>query len=224
MTATLVILPSVLLGARPYRPLAERFGARGRVATVADTADATTPSAVAERYRRAAPDAPVTWVAHSNAGMYLPQLLHDRPGDAGVLLDATVPGAPPHVSADGEWLATLTGLADGDGVLPPWAEWWGTEQIEELVPDQALMPLLTDGAPRLPVGYFTAAVAVPAAWQGAPLGYVAYDGPYTGVRDAMAEEGRPTRHVTGGHLALLVDPEPTVDAVLAVEEQLLRRR
>lgn len=220
MTATLVILPSVLLGARPYRPLAQRFGERGREATVADTAGATTPAMVAEGYRRAAPDTPVTWVAHSNAGMYLPQLLHDRPGDAGVLLDATVPGAPPHVSAAGEWLATLAGLADGEGMLPPWAAWWGPEQLEELVPERALLPLLTDGAPRLPIGYFTAAVAVPAAWRAATLGYVSYDGPYTGVRAAMADEGRPTRHVTGGHLALLVDPEPTVEAVLAVEEHL----
>jgi hypothetical protein len=218
---TIVLLPSVLLGASSVLPLAASLKEFGRTVDLADTAGATTPGEVAARYRKATPGTKATWVAHSNAGLYLPAILRDRPGDIGIFVDASVPcDAPPHVSASGMRLRALENLGDGSGLLTAWVDWWSDEQLTELLPDAGQRRLLRKASPRLPLSYFTAEVDVPDDWSEVPAAYVSFNGGYVRDRERMAKEGRPTRHVTGGHLNILTRPRDVAVAILDLESSL----
>ncbi|MDT0267328.1 hypothetical protein RM844_13640 [Streptomyces sp. DSM 44915] len=222
MVESVVLLPSVLLGPASLGPLGAELTARGRSVVVADTAGATTPAEVAARYRAASPGEPAAWVAHSNAGLYLPALLGERPDDVGVLVDAALPGPAPAASAAGERLDALRQLADPDGLLPAWDAWWGPQRLAALLPDARHRQALAESAPRLPLSYFTTPVPVPAdGGTEARLAWLSFDGPYASDREAMAAAGRPTRHLPGGHLSPLTQP---ARVAAAIEELIGRLR
>lgn len=217
---TIVLLPSVLLGPPSTAPLAASLKEEGRSVVVADTDGATTPEEVAARYRDVLPNGPATCVAHSNAGLYLPRILRDRPGDIGIFVDASVPEDSPHVSASGLRLHALLQLADESGQLPAWVDWWSAQQLSELLPDPEQRRILRRASPRMPLSYFTAEIDVPADWYDVPAAYVSFDGGYVSNRERMATAGRPTGHVAGGHLSLLTRPRDVASAILEMESSL----
>lgn len=222
---TLVLMPSVLLGAPSVAPLAVCLEELGRSVRVADTAGASTPEEVAARYRAAVPDGPVTCVAHSNAGLYLSRLVRDRPGAVGILVDASLPvDDPPHVSAAGARLEALRELADTSGRLPGWVDWWAAEQLRELVPDADQRHALRGAGPRLPLSYFTSDIDAPEDWRTIPAGYLSFDGGYVGHRERMSSQGWPTRHVPGGHLSLLTKPREVALAIVELEAAVIGSR
>ena len=204
--------------------LAECLRRAGRVVTIADTTGADTPEELATRYRDCAEmneGRSLTWVAHSNAGMYLPRVLRDRPGDIGIFVDASLPAeSPPYVSASGARLQAVRSLAGAADFVPAWPDWWDTEQLQELLPDQEQRQALRRSCPRLPLSYFTAEIDVPRDWQLLHAGYLCFDGGYVGERDRMRSAGWPTAHVSLGHLGLLTGPDTVADAVRELEARL----
>lgn len=225
MSHATVLLPSILLGRASVEPLAEALNRRGCSTTVADTDGVDTPSRLAGRYRNAARPRDgvggATWIAHSNAGLYLPSILRERPRDIGILVDASLPDEqPPHASVTGDRLAAIRQLADESDRLPTWVDWWSVEQRAHLELDEEQLRTLRESGPRLPLSYFTAEIDVPHDWHQLPAGYLSFDGPYVDERERMAAVGWPTTHVSTGHLGLITRPGEVAEAILDLARRL----
>ena len=176
-----------------------------------------TPARVLESVVAAAADRPVVLVPHSNAGYYAPHLATLVDVRATVYVDAALPGpasegkdtplAPP------AFLDFLRALADDDGLLPPWTEWWD-EDVSDLFPDDAVREAVEREQPRLPLTYFTSRVPVPAGWTDRRAAYLAFGETYAEERDRANDLGWPTRTLAGGHLHALQDPAEVGAAIV----------
>ena len=82
----------------------------------------------------------------------------------------------------------LESLADDDGLLPPWTQWW--DDLSGLFPDDATRAAIEAGQPRLPLSYFTATLPVPDGWASGPCAYLAFG-------DTYAEEVAFARRTAG---------------------------
>ncbi len=211
---TLLFLPSPLLGPAAWAPVAALLDAR-----VADTAGATTPTAVTAAFEAAARGlSEVVLVPHSNAGLYVP-LLGERIGArATVYVDAALAGAGPDTPlAPPRFLELLEELAGADGLLPPWTQWW--DDVSELFPDEASRAAVEAGEPRLPLSYFTSRVAVPPGWVERPNAYLAFGDTYADEVAFALSQDWPLTVLPGRHLHQLVAP---VEVAAAIEELALR--
>ena len=206
--ADLLLLPSPLLGACAWSPVARRLGAR-----VADPAGASTPERVLASFEAAAIGLDeVVLVPHSNAGLYAP-ILADRVGaQATVYVDAALPGAGPDTTlAAPRFFEFLEGLADDDGLLPPWTGWW--DDVSALFPDAETRAALEAGQPRLPLSYFTARVDVPTGWADRPNAYLAFGDTYAEeIAFALARDW-PLTALPGRHFHQLVSPAEVAAAI-----------
>jgi hypothetical protein len=75
-------------------------------------------------------DANKKWVLvpHSNAGLFVPAIAAPRQVLGAVYVDARLPqGAKRFPMSSPESLTFLASLADEEGMLPPWGEWWGVD-------------------------------------------------------------------------------------------------
>lgn len=205
--ADLLLLPSPLLGPAVWAPVAELLG--GRVTTV-DAAVAVA-SGLAD----------VVLVPHSNAGLWAPSLAAALDARAVVYVDAALPSdgsdaplAPPR------FLEFLSGLADGDGLLPPWTHWWDTAEVDALFPDAATRARVEAEQPRLPLSYFTSRVEVPAGWAERPSAYLAFGETYAEEVAAARARGWPVTVLPGRHLHQLVDPAGVAAAVADLVDRL----
>jgi hypothetical protein len=156
-------------------------------------------------------------VAHSGAGVLLPNLLADQePARTKVVLvDAPLapltgemPVVPPDLLAH---LRTLVGVL---GVLPPWSMWFGPDVLTELVPDAELREAIREELPLLPLAYFEASVTIPPNWAAFDGGYVLLSEIYRPDAEAAAARGWPVLERLGGHLDLVTRPEIVADAIL----------
>jgi hypothetical protein len=119
-------------------------------------------------------------------------------------VDAALPGDGPDTAlAPERFLSFLRGLGDGDGVLPPWAQWWG----------EPVAGLDSDDGPRLPLSYFTARIAVPPGWAGRASGYLAFGETYAEEIAFATARSWPLARLAGGHLHQLVAPAEVAAAI-----------
>ncbi len=211
---TFVLLPSALLGAAALDPLATVLRAGGASVVVAETGAAATGGAVLAAYVAAAHRlADPVLVAHSNAGYFAPTVLADTSARAIVYVDAALPHAGgPTPLAPPTLREHLAGLADADGMLPPWTQWW--HDTTGLFPDDATRALIEERQPRLPLRYLDGVVQAPPGWQDRPQGYLAFGSTYAEELERATSHGWPTRQLDGGHLHLLHDPVLVATAVL----------
>jgi hypothetical protein len=110
--------------------------------------------------------------AHSNAGLYVPELTRKRRVIGYVFVDAilppnggTVPVAPQHLVTE------LESLADESGMLPPWTAWWGDDDLRGLYPDPDTRGRIEEQAPRIPVRYLRSTISLPVNWNRYPGAY-----------------------------------------------------
>ena len=196
MTAWL-LLPSPLLGPASWQPVADRLRDAGDDVAVATAGAATRPADVLAAYVAAARDleAPVV-VAHSNAGLFAPAVADAAAAPVTGYVDAALAASTgPTPLAPPAFLAFLAGLADDDGLLPPWSQWWGDV---DLFPDDATRARVEAEQPRLPLAYFHATLETPAGWESRPPGLPGLrrhlrrrDGPGAGTRLAGPAARRP---------------------------------
>lgn len=210
-----VLLPSPLVGAATWQSVAEVLRRGGASVSVASTDGCTTPEQVQAAYVAAVPAAEprVVLVPHSNAG-YLAPGVAGAVGAAGVVyVDAALPPTTgPATLAPPAFLEFLADLADEDGMLPPWTQWWDDE-ANALFPDDATRAAVVAGQPRLPLAYFRAVVRPPAGWTARPSGYLAFGDTYAEELHRATALGWPTRLLEGGHLHLLRDPVQVAAAI-----------
>jgi hypothetical protein len=215
---SLVLLPSPLLGPAVWEPVAHVL--REGDWSVGLPEPLTAPPAghedVLHWWSPLFLDA-VVLVVHSNAGLYVPTLCtrHDVRGV--VFVDAGLPGADAESVplAPPVFLDFLCGLADDDGRLPPWTQWW--PETDALFPDQAMRQAVTAEQQRLPLAYFAGRVDVPSGWDdGLPVGYLGFGDTYAEELATAERRGWPTRVMDGRHLHMLVDPAGVAEEILAL--------
>jgi hypothetical protein len=217
MRNVFLLIPSPLLGPATWRGVESWLRGQGRDARAVDFgALPRTPTRVLNSVRAAAADRTVVLVPHSNAGLYAPYLATVVEARATVFVDAALP-LP---QAEGQqtslappaFLDFLRTLADEDGVLPPWTQWWG--DVSDLFPDAATRRAVEREQPRLPLTYFTGRVPVPTNWSARHAAYLAFGDTYAEERDRARRMGWPTRTMAGGHLHALHDPAEVGTAIL----------
>jgi hypothetical protein len=216
---SLVFLPSPLLGPSVWRPVAGVLAVQGWHTTICGVPEPVLKAEdVLDAFLAALPvDRDVVLVPHSNAGAYVPQLAVQRPVVATVFVDAILPPSGGRIPrAPAEFLDVLRAKADDDGLLPPWTSWWDEADVAALFPNAESRAAVEQEQQRLPLSYFTDALAVPQGWNQRPGAYLAFGDTYAPDREAAAQHGWPVRTLPPGHLRQLHDPNQVAEAILAL--------
>jgi hypothetical protein len=234
MRASFVLVHRLLLGPSSWAPVAARLTASGAavvvVPSLVDVADADPPfwpfvaGKVAEAVSRLPAGEPVFVVAHSNAGLLVPVIVHAarRPVAGCVFVDATLPsrsGPTPAASADR--LRFLRTMAN-EGRLPPWTTWWDEGELARLLPDPQTRSRISAEQPRLPLTYYEQQIPVPDGWDNRPCGYLLFGPPYDAIGRQARERGWDVDQVPGRHLHQLVDPDTVTSHIAAMTAGWLR--
>jgi hypothetical protein len=222
----LLLVHSPLVGPASWDLIAPALAGPGRDVTIPDlsgTIAAGPPwcSRQAELIARAAADRPAVLVGHSRAGPILAAagaLIAQVRGY--VFVDARLPfsGQTWMDTAPPELVAQLREMADADGWLPPWPNWWGAEALAEILPDPVIRERFTAGCPSLPLAMFTEAHPPAPRWPDAPCAYLRLSEAYEDEAARAAGLGWPVIRLASHHLALLTDPAVIAEAI----SQLLR--
>ncbi|MFC4586229.1 alpha/beta fold hydrolase [Sphaerisporangium corydalis] len=220
MQPTFVLVHSPSVGPSTWHPVAGRLTAAGhqaRVPSLLNVGDGDPPfwpravEAVRRDLEQVPAGGPVTLVAHSNAGLFLPAIRAglDHPVTGSIFVDAALPARTgPTPVASPEFLEFLRPMAV-DGVLPRWTDWWGDEDIEPLFPDAATRRTVVDEQPTLPQTYYEQEIPVPDGWDDHPCSYLLFGAAYDDVAAEARERGWRVAHLPGEHLHQLVDPAGT---------------
>ncbi len=232
----LVLLTSPLLGPSVWAPVAGLLRDQDLPVTVAAVAGPVRTAAdVLAAFVDAVPDEPgLVLVPHSNAGLYVDALAAVRRVERVVFVDAGLPSrSGPTPVAPAALRRHLEGLADADGLLPPWTGGWPEQAIARLFPDARTRAVVESEQRRLPLGYFADAVPAPApqpepqlapeptatAHPRAKCGYLAFGDTYTEERETAVQRGWPVETLVGEHLHQLVDPEAVAAAVIRLADR-----
>jgi hypothetical protein len=219
----LALLASPLLGPAVWASTADRLRQRGwDVLLPSAYDDLAGPQDVVDHLLAEIPgDRPVALVPHSNAGLYVAALAAARRVTAVVFADAGLPaGAPTTPAAPPQFREFLATLADRDGLLPPWTQWWSPDDLEGEFPDDELRAVVEQEQVRLPLAYFEAGIPSPPGWEALPAAYLAFGDTYAAERAAAERRGWPVRTLAGGHLLPLAEPEAVAAAIEALLGQM----
>jgi len=219
----LVLVHSPLVGPATWDLVAPLLAERGYEVRVPDLTDAL---AAGEPYcsRQAGLVAgsamtgsatPAVLIGHSGAGALLaPAARRVRQLAGYVFVDAglPIPGHTPMSTMPPDLADQLKQMADRDGWLPPWPQWWGDDGLAELLPDAEIRRQFEAGCPKLPLAMFDE--VQPDGEVEAPAAYLrlseAYDGPAARARELLW----PLTELDSHHLAPLTEPVRVTDALL----------
>lgn len=215
----LVLLPSPLLGPAVWVPVAKQLEETGWSAAVCRQPRAVTTArdALAGFLEAVPADRSVVLVPHSNAGLFVPEIAGQRDVVATVFVDAALP--PPEgraALAPDAFLGFLEGLADSDGLLPPWTRWWPEADVDVLLPDRATRLRVEREQQRLPLAYFRGTLAVEAGWTASPNAYLSFGDTYADERRQAEQWGWPVATLDGQHLHQLIAPDEVSGALAAL--------
>jgi hypothetical protein len=227
MPDSLTLVHSPLVGPGTWEAFAASAGDRGLDVAIADLRPALSegpPFAAREVELVAASvgQRRTVLVGHSGAGPLLGAVGDACGGvDGYVFVDAGLPtpGKSWFETVPAELAAQVRGMARG-GWLPTWSEWWGPEEMAELLPDPQVRERFVAECPRLPVAMFEEPLPCSPGWASRPGGYLrlshAYDEP-AGQAEAL---GWPVVELDGHHLSVVTEPELVIEAVLDLISQL----
>ena len=170
---------------------------------------------------RCVADEPAILIGHSGAGALLAPagLAADRVHgylfvDAGL----PIPGRSQMSTMPSDLADQLRQMADRDGWLPPWPQWWGDDALAELIPDAGTRQRFAAECPRLPLGLFDEVLP---EGRHAPGAYLRLSEAYDEPAALARERGWPLIELASHHLAPLTDPAIVADAVLDLLSRLL---
>jgi pimeloyl-ACP methyl ester carboxylesterase len=228
MQPRLVLVHSPLVGHGTWEPVAADLAAGGYAVAVPDLAGTVTAGPpyhprLAQVIAASAAGQPVILIGHSRAGPLLPA--------AGALLAGAVRG---YIFVDSRWpapgcswietmtpglAAQLREMADPQGWLPPWPQWWSDEELAALLPGPAGR-YFTTGCPRLPMAMLEEPYPGAPGWPSAPCGYLLLSDAYEADAARARELGWPVRQHLSHHLALLTEPLPVAHEISTLISQL----
>ena len=225
MSTLLVLVHSPLVGPATWSGVAPLLAERGydvRIADLGDTLNDGPPYShrQAEVIARCAAGEPAILIGHSGAGALLAPAGLEAGGALGYLfVDAglPIPGRSQMSTMPLDLADRLRQMADRDGWLPPWPQWWGDEGLAELVPDAGTRRRFAAECPKLPLALFDELLP---EGRDAPGAYLrlshAYDEPATQAR----ARGWPVIELASHHLAPLTDPATVAEPMLELLSQL----
>jgi hypothetical protein len=120
----------------------------------------------------------------------------------------------PHTTAGEEFLPFLRSLADPDGRLPRWTDWWDEDDIAPMFPSPQAREVITGEQPRLPLAYYQEQVPAPAGWDDHSCGYLLFSPAYQDQARQARQRGWPVQSLPGEHLHQIVDPDGVAHALL----------
>lgn len=213
-----VLLHSPLLGPLSWEFVAERIRTDERTVVVPDlTTAAETGSPLSFLTATAETISPANsamLVGHSGAGPLLPAIA-DAAGNCAALIyvDAGLPhpGKSWKDTAPPSLVTQLESLADVEGILPRWSEWFGPGAIDQLLPERVIRERFVRELPRLPLRYFEEPIA-PAIWDG-PKAYLQLSPVYVSEADHAVAAGWPVQRLASHHLAAVTDPTTIAEAL-----------
>lgn len=221
MAAKLLLVHSPLVGSGTWDQVAAELSGRGYEVGVPDltgTVMAGPPYGVrqAKVIARSASGQPAVLIGHSGAG----PLLAAAGAMAGqirgyLFVDAglPIPGQTWMDTVPADLAAQVREMADAQGWLPPWPQWWGDEVLAGLLPDPAARRRFTAGCPRLPLAMFTEAHPAAPHWPDAPGAYLQLSEAYQDQAARARERGWPVTRQLSHHLALLTEPRQVAASV-----------
>lgn len=211
MALSPVLISSPFLGPAAWAPveaeLRDGFGLRATTVALSGSG-ASDPVAILAALRdRLARRDDLLLVPHSNAGLYVPALVHDAPVRGAVFVDAILPPASGSLRVAPQALRDLlSAKADETGLLPPWTAWWPEEAVAELFPDAATREQVEAEQKRLPLSYLDARVEVPEGWDRVPAAYLAFGDAYAEALEDARNRGWKVGTMDGNHLHMLREP------------------
>lgn len=216
-----LLLHSPLVGPSSLAPTAAALTDVGHDVVLPDltgVVDQPRPTWMIDRALDAGADVDVV-VAHSGAGALLPVVTAGTGARAAVFLDAVLPevGAATW-TADAAQRTLFQEHTQPDGRLRPWAEWWPSTLVEQLLPDPAVRAEFVGSCPRLPVSFYDHPVPLPPAW--AACAYVALGGAYADEVRRAADHGWPVRSLGRSHLATITHADEVAATILDVLAEL----
>ncbi len=158
------------------------------------------------------------FVVHSGAGPLRPAIASATTAIGVIYVDAGLPhpGKSWFDTAPVPLAAHLRSLADRDGALPRWNDWFDPAVLNEAIADPPLRMRFVDELPRLSLDYFKQPTPT-TSWDG-PSAYLQLSTAYVADADRAAAAGWPVRRLTESHLAILTAPQrvlPSLNALLA---------
>jgi len=223
-----VLVHSPLVGPDTWNLVARSMIAQGHDVSIPDLTDSIAGGPPYwERQIRAiahsAKDRPAVLVGHSGAGPLLASAGSSLDNVRGyIFVDAGLPtpGLSWMETIPDELAAQVRDMADGDGWLPPWPEWWSSDELAELLSDRVLRARFVASCPRLPLTMFEEVHTEAPRWRHAPAAYLQLSAAY---RDQAAQAralGWPVAELESHHLALLTDPDVVVSSLLTLLGQM----
>jgi pimeloyl-ACP methyl ester carboxylesterase len=215
MQARLLLVHSPLVGCGTWEPIARDLAGDGYAVAIPDLAGTVAAGSpyhlrLAQVIANSAAGQPAILIGHSRAGPLL--------ATAGTMLGEGLRGyvfVDARLPAPGRtWMETVPpglaarmhDMADPQGWLPPWSQWWGEEELAALLPDPAVRQHFATGCPRLPLAMFEETYPPAPGWPDAPGGYLQLSEAYQDDAARARELGWPVRQQLSHHLALLTEP------------------
>jgi hypothetical protein len=214
MAVKLLLVHSPLVGCTTWDLIAADLSGRGYDVSVPDlsgTVTAGPPYCLpqAEVIARSAGSRPAILIGHSGAGPLLAAagaLTGQARGYVFVDAGLPIPGQSWMDTVPAELAAQVREMADAEGWLPPWSQWWGGEALAELLPDPRTRQDFAAGCPRLPLAMFREVHPAAPRWPDAPGAYLQLSEAYEDEAAKARKLGWPVAEHPGHHLALLTEP------------------
>jgi hypothetical protein len=163
----------------------------------------------AEVIARSASGQPAILVGHSGAGPLLAAagaIVGRVRGYIFVDAGLPMPGQAWMDTVQPDLGAQVREMADAQGWLPPWSQWWGDEALAELIPDPDARRHFAAGCPRLPLAMFEEVHPPAPLWPDAPSAYLLLSEAYQDEAARARELGWPVAEQMSHHLALVTEP------------------
>ncbi|MGW6054247.1 alpha/beta hydrolase [Streptomyces sp. NPDC055189] len=227
MQPIFVLVHSPSVGPSTWHPVAEHLTAAGyqvRVPSLLQIGAGAPPywpriaDTVREDLRQVPVGQPVTLVAHSNAGLFLPTIRSrlDHSVSSSIFVDAALPARPgPTPVAPAELLEFLRPMAV-NGRLPRWTDWWDQADVAPMFSDPVVRQTVIEEQPTLPLSYYEQHIPAPDNWDDHPCSYLLFSPPYDELAAEARARGWRVTHLPGAHLHQIVDPVGTARQLVAL--------
>lgn len=222
MPPTFVLIHSPLVGPSSWRWVADELNDLGYRVVVPSLRPGASRGGWQQCVQLAASptqiDDEVVLVGHSGAGPLLPLIAAERgqPPTRLVFVDAGLPPERGEMALiPDDFAEYLRGLAR-NGVLPPWSDWFGSDTLAALIPDDNRRREVLADMPALPLAYFEERLTMPEGWSQPEMGaYLLLSEIYRADASNAASRGWPTVEMIGGHMDLVTRPAAVAHAIRA---------
>lgn len=211
MQPGIVLVAGPLVGASSWEPTASRLRAEGvrvQIPDVLACADRVPPWREWTSHLldlSSAEEAPIL-IGHSSASTLIVDLATKMKVRGVIITDGDIPPASglarPVRPALGEFIA---GLADENGLLPPWSQWWVNNAtrarlvgIDVLERDPQALRSFEMDLPRMNLGWFDDAINL-STWDHIPAGYIQLSPIYDHAAEEASRRAWPLRRLQGTH-------------------------